>query len=313
MPTGSVTLLEAAKYGDDQLKRGVVETLIQESPILEMLPQTSISGNALKVQVENTLPAPAFRDVNESYSRTHGTDTERYFGTAILGGEVFVDNYLVRVRGNVTSVKARQYAKFAKAMSRTYDKYFFDGTGTAKDFKGINALIDEGLGQKVLNASGGGALTLAKMDEAHDELRSQSSADVILMNRTVRRKLTDLGRNSSGYFSLLDVGDDRFGRQIMQWNGIPVRIIGDDKDGSAILGYDEDPGDGASDCTSIYYIAFGEDENVTGLLGLGGSFDVVDFGETESAPGHMGRVELYPGVAIYNPLSIVRQYGITNA
>ena len=313
MPTGSVTLLEAAKYGDDQLKRGVVETLIQESPILEMLPQTSISGNALKVQVENTLPAPAFRDVNESYSRTHGTDTERYFGTAILGGEVFVDNYLVRVRGNVTSVKARQYAKFAKAMSRTYDKYFFDGTGTAKDFKGINALIDEGLGQSVLNASGGGALTLAKMDEAHDELRSQSSADVILMNRTVRRKLTDLGRNSSGYFSLLDVGDDRFGRQIMQWNGIPVRIIGDDKDGSAILGYDEDPGDGASDCTSIYYIAFGEDENVTGLLGLGGSFDVVDFGETESAPGHMGRVELYPGVAIYNPLSIVRQYGITNA
>ena len=313
MATGSVTLLEAAKYGDDQLKRGVVETLIQESPILEMLPQTAISGNALKVQVENTLPAPAFRDVNEAYSRTHGTDTERYFGTAILGGEVFIDNYIVRVRGNVTSVKARQYAKFAKAMSRTYDKYFFDGTGTAKDFKGINALIDEGLGQKVLNASGGGALTLAKMDEAHDELRSQSSADVILMNRTVRRKLTDLGRNSAGYFSLIDVGDDRFGRQIMQWNGIPVRIIGDDKDGSAILGYDEDPGDGASDCTSIYYIAFGEDENVTGLLGLGGSFDVVDFGETEAAPGHMGRVEVYPGVAIYNPLSIVRQYGITNA
>ena len=47
MPSGSVPLLEAAKYGDDQLKRGVVETLIQESPILEMLPQTAISGNAL--------------------------------------------------------------------------------------------------------------------------------------------------------------------------------------------------------------------------------------------------------------------------
>jgi len=195
MPTGSVTLLEAAKYGDDQLKRGVVETLIQESPILEMLPQTSISGNALKVQVENTLPAPAFRDVNESYSRTHGTDTERYFGTAILGGEVFVDNYLVRVRGNVTSVKARQYAKFAKAMSRTYDKYFFDGTGTAKDFKGINALIDEGLGQSVLNASGGGALTLAKMDEAHDEYELLNKKPIITreywlqMIKEVQRKI----------------------------------------------------------------------------------------------------------------------------
>ena len=258
MATGSVTLLEAAKYGDDQLKRGVVETLIQESPILEMMPQTAISGNALKVQVENTLPAPAFRDVNEGYSRTHGTDTERYFGTAILGGEVFIDNYIVRVRGNVTSVKARQYAKFAKAMSRTYDKFFFDGTGTAKDFKGINALISEGLGQTIAQATNGAALSLAKMDEAHDLLRSQSSADCILMNRTIRRKLTDLGRNSAGYFSLIDVGDDRFGRQIMQWNGIPVRIIGDDKDGDAILGFDETQGSSAV-TSSIYYIAYGED------------------------------------------------------
>ena len=312
MPTGSVTLLEAAKYGDDQLKRGVIETLIQESPILEMLPQTAISGNALKVQVENSLPTPAFRDVNESYTRSFGTDTERYFGTAILGGEVFVDNYLVRVRGNIVSAKARQYAKFAKAMSRTYDKYFFDGTGTAKDFKGINALITEGLGQTIAEATNGGPLTLDKMDEAHDLLRSQSSADVILMNRFIRRKLTTLGRNSSGYFSLLDVGDDRFGRQILQWNGIPVRIIGDDATGTAILAFDETQG--TSDLTSsIYYIAYGEDENVTGLLGLGGSFDVIDFGETEAAPGHLGRVEVYPGLAIYNPLSLVRHTGLTEA
>jgi hypothetical protein len=312
MPTGSVTLLEAAKYGDDQLKRGVIETLIQESPILEMLPQTAISGNALKVQVENSLPTPAFRDVNESYTRSFGTDTERYFGTAILGGEVFVDNYLVRVRGNIVSAKARQYAKFAKAMSRTYDKYFFDGTGTAKDFKGINSLITEGLGQTIAQTTDGGPLTLDKMDEAHDLLRSQSSADVILMNRFIRRKLTTLGRNSSGYFSLLDVGDDRFGRQILQWNGIPVRIIGDDATGTAILAFDETQG--SSDLTSsIYYIAYGEDENVTGLLGLGGSFDVIDFGETEAAPGHLGRVEVYPGLAIYNPLSLVRHTGLTEA
>lgn len=312
MPTGSVTLLEAAKYGDDQLKRGVIETLIQESPILEMLPQTAISGNALKVQVENSLPTPAFRDVNESYTRSFGTDTERYFGTAILGGEVFVDNYLVRVRGNIVSAKARQYAKFAKAMSRTYDKYFFDGTGTAKDFKGINALITEGLGQTIAQATNGNPLTLDKMDEAHDLLRSQSSADVILMNRFIRRKLTTLGRNSSGYFSLLDVGDDRFGRQILQWNGIPVRIIGDDATGTAILAFDETQGS-SSVTSSIYYIAYGEDENVTGLLGLGGSFDVIDFGETEAAPGHLGRVEVYPGLAIYNPLSLVRHTGLTEA
>ena len=61
MPTGNVTLLEAAKTSSDPLKRGVVETLIQESPILELLPQMTIQGNALKHMEEGNLPAPAFR------------------------------------------------------------------------------------------------------------------------------------------------------------------------------------------------------------------------------------------------------------
>ena len=313
MASGSLSLLESAKYGNDQLAAGVVETLIQESPILEMLPFTAIQGNALKVNVEDTLPAPAFRNVNETYSRTYGTDTERFFGCSILGGEVFIDNYIVRVQANQISAKARQYAKFAKAMSRTFDKYFFDGTGTAKDFKGINALIDEGLGQKVIQASGGGTLTLDKMDEAMDTVRNQSSPDALLMNRTLRRKITSLARNTSGYFTLLDVGEDMLGRQVSTYNGVPIRIIGDDKDGNAILDFDEDPGDTTTDCSSIYSIAFGTDDNVYGILGLGGSFDVVDFGETEASPGHMGRVECYPGVVVANSFSVVRHYGIHDA
>ena len=160
MATGSLSLLEAAKYGSTTLGRGVVSTLIQESPILEMLPFTSITGNALKVSVEDTLPTPAFRDVNETYTRSHGTDTERFFGCSILGGEVFIDNYIVRVQADQISAKARQYSKFAKAMSRVFDKYFFDGTGTAKDFKGINSLISEGLGQTITAGANGATLTL---------------------------------------------------------------------------------------------------------------------------------------------------------
>jgi HK97 family phage major capsid protein len=312
MASGSLSLLESAKYGNDQLASGVVETLIQESPILEMLPFTAISGNALKVSVEDTLPAPAFRNVNENYTRTFGTDTERFFGCSILGGEVFIDNYIVRVQANQISAKARQYAKFAKAMSRTFDASFFDGTGTSKDFKGINALIDEGLGQKVAMATNGAALTLDKMDEAMDSVRNQSSPDALLMNRTVRRKVTSLARNTSGYFTLLDVGEDALGRQVSTYNGVPIRIIGDDKSGAAILDFDETQGS-SSVTSSIYALAFGTDENVYGILGLGGSFDVVDFGETEASPGHLGRVEVYPGVVIANSFSAVRLHGITNA
>ena len=54
--------------------------------------------------------------------------------------------------------------------------------------------------------------------------------------------------------------------------------------------------DETNTCGSIYAIAFGTDENVYGILGLGGSFDVKDFGETEAAPGHLGRVEVYEAI-----------------
>ena len=47
-----------------------------------------------------------------------------------------------------------------------------------------------------------------------------------------------------------------------------------------------------------------------GILGLGGSFDVVDFGETEAAPGHLGRVEVYPGVVVSNSFSVCRLSGM---
>ncbi len=312
MASGSLSLLESAKYGSDKLASGVVETLIQESPLLEMLPFTAISGNALKVTVEDTLPSPSFRNVNETYTRSHGTDTERFFGCSILGGEVFIDNFIVRVQANEISAKARQYAKFAKAMGRTFDKYFFDGTGTAKDFKGINALIDEGLGQKVAISANGGALTLDKLDECSDAIRGQSTPDVLLMNRKNRRKITNLARNTGGYFSLLDVGEDTLGRTVSTYNGTPIRIIGDDKDGSAILDFDETQGT-SNVTSSIYALSMGVDENVYGILGLGGSFDVVDFGETEAAPGHLGRVEVYPGVVVQNSFAAVRLHGITDA
>lgn len=309
--SGSVTLLEAAKWGDDLLKKGVVETIIRESPILETLPFVTIQGNALKHMEEDTLPGVAFRGVNTTYTRDFGTDAEHYWGVTILGGEVFVDNFIVRTRGNLGDVKARQFQKKAKANALTFDATFFDGTGTADDFKGVNALVTEGFGQSLSVATNGGPLTLDLMDQAHDLLRI-GAADAILLNRTIRRKITYLARTAVTGVSLIDVGDDTFGRQVMSWNGIPLRIVGDDVTGTQILGFDETQGS-SSVCASMYFVRYGADEFVCGLLGGGGTMEVVDFGETEAAPGHLGRIEWYPGIAIFNRYALVRLQGITNA
>lgn len=125
------------------------------------------------------------------------------------------------------------------------------------------------------------------------------------------RQLTHAGRNISGQFSLIDIGTDAFGRRVNHYNGTPIRIIGDDETGTQILRFNEDPGDTTADTTSIYLIKFGDEENVTGLLGGGGSMEVRDFGETQAAPGHLGRIEFYPGLAILSKYSVVRLTGFT--
>lgn len=310
MPSGNFTLLESVKYSTDPVKTGVIATIIRESAIAQHMSWMPIGGNAYKSTVEQTLPTVAFRQVNANYTASWGGDAEELWGTTILGGEVKIDNYIIRVRGDARSVKAAQFQKFAKAMALTLDKYVIDGTGTANDFKGYNALVTDNHGQLYKPNANGGALTLGGLDEAHDLLRT-GSADHILLNRTVRRKITSLARNTSNSFSLIDTTTDAFGRQVMKWNDIPLSITGDGPDGSQILAFDETTGS-SNVTTSLYFVRYGDDL-VSGLAGFGGALEVRDFGEQQAGPYHMGRVEFYPGLAVFDKYALVRYQGITNA
>lgn len=314
MAAGNLSLLEATKSGKDQIKTGMIETIIQESPIIEMLPWMTIAGNALKRSYEDTLPDVQFRNVNEAYSSSYGTESEHYWGVAIMGGEYKVDNYLVNVTGSEADLEAKQINALAKSNAMRFDFEAINGTGANKGFKGFKSLVGEGFGISYANSTTGATISLDKLDEAHDQFRNQGGADAALLNRTVRRQITKAARTSVTGVSLIDVGTDVFGRQVTTWNDIPLRILGDVRDGSgntvAALPFNEDPGDAVSDCTSLWFVKFDED-NVCGLLGKGGSFDVKRFGELQAAPQRMGRLEWYPGIAVFNQYSIVRLTGIT--
>jgi hypothetical protein len=296
----------------------MVETIIQESPVIEMLPWVPITGTAFMQTVEDTLPSVQFRQVHGSYTRSYGTATQRFWGVAILGGEYAVDPFLKGVIANEGNLKAKQAAKLAKANAMRYDFEFFQGTGANNGFKGVKQLIAEGLGQSYVHSATGAPLSSAagldSLDVANDLFRNQGSASAMLANRTSRRQITKAARTSVTGVSLIDVGTDVFGRQITTWNDIPIRILGDVIDGSGnivdALGFNEDPGDATFDTCSVYFVKFGEDD-VAGLAGLGGSLTVKDFGELQASPLEMGRLEWYPGLAVFNQYSIVRVTGIT--
>lgn len=316
MPTGALTLIEATKASEDQLKQGVVEVLIQENPMLEVLPWRPFQGNALRHFEEGTLPNVQFRNVNEGYTQSFGTDNDHFWGVAILGGEVKVDKFLVNVVDTKEALLAKQWKKLAKANSMRFTYETFDGTGSvaSKGFKGLKALIAEGFGQSYANSTTGATVNLDKIDEALDLFRNTGKPDAAFCNRVHRRQITKAARTSVTGVSLIDIGTDVFGKKINVYDDIPLRVLGYALDASGnmveTLRFDEDPGDATFDTSSMYFVKLGEDD-FTGLLGKGGSFEAVNFGELETGPQIMGRMEWYPGIAVFNQYSVVRLTGIT--
>jgi hypothetical protein len=317
MPSGALTLLEATKNGGDKVAVGMIETIIEENPLLERLPWMPFEGIAYVSHYEQTLPNVQFRKVGGTYSKSFGTKSKMFWGVAILGGEIGIDNFLVNVTGSLASNKAEQYALMAKANSMRFGYEFFNGTGEDDGFKGLKALITEGQGQSYANSTVGATPNLDKIDEAEDLFRNQGGPDEWLVNRRTRTLITRAARALGlASTSLIETEKNTLGKRIMSYNGVPLTVLGDAIDGSgnvvASLPFTEDPGDGAFDTCSMYAIKYGP-RDVTGLLGKGGEFSVKDFGETEAAPSHMGRLEWYPGLAVFNQYSLVRVTGILAA
>jgi len=52
----ALDLIEAGKLSTDVLKKGIIETIIKDSPILQELPFITVLGNGLTYNQEETLP-----------------------------------------------------------------------------------------------------------------------------------------------------------------------------------------------------------------------------------------------------------------
>lgn len=123
----ALTLPEAAKLSTTELQRGVVETFVQESSILDRIPLLTIEGNAYAYNEEATLPGVAFRSVNEAYPESTGTVNQKSETLTILGGDADVDRFIVQTRGNLNDQRAIQTRMKVKAASYKFAETFFNG------------------------------------------------------------------------------------------------------------------------------------------------------------------------------------------
>jgi hypothetical protein len=221
-------------------------------------------------------------------------------------------------------MKARQTSMKVQAVMNVWDSAFFEGTVLSEPngFVGLRPRLSGN--QLIVNATNGGALTLAKLRALVDAVpfsprktegmkRGSGIKKLLYMNRTLRTKIDALIEAQTGSLRV-ETTRDEFGDFVERFGDAEIRIVEQTGDGSTILGFDEDPGDGVSDCASIYCVAFG-DGLVHGFRNTmnGQIVDRFEVPQMEAEPRWMTRFEGQYGIAIDHPRAAARLHAITNA
>lgn len=314
----AVTLVEAAKLSDDDLQRGVIETFVMEedSVILDRIPFLEIEGNSYKYNEEATLPGVEFRAVNAAFAESTGTVNPQTESLTILGGDADVDKFIQKTRSNLNDQRATQERMKIKAATYKFQDAFINGD-VAVDANSFDGLKKRLTGEQVIDAAKDGLAIIGESDDDRhafldklDELidRVLGGAEVLYMNRMIRGKI----RSSARRIGKWETDRDEFGRKVEFYDGIPLRDIGTNPDGSLVIPQTEKQG--ASEvASSIYAVRFGQDEGdraVTGLISDDGVM-VEDLGQLQVKPAYRTRIEMFVGLACFGP-GAARLRGVLN-
>ncbi|MFI1678835.1 major capsid protein [Streptomyces sp. NPDC020607] len=313
----AVTLVEAAKLSQTSLQRGVVETFVQESPILDRIPFLTIEGNAYGYNEEATLPGVAFRSVNEAYTESTGAVNQKSESLVILGGDADVDKFVVRTRGNLNDQRAVQTRMKVKAAAYKFQDHFFNGD-VAVEPKGFDGLKKRLIGAQVLDAATNGMGPVAGAHDFFDLLDAlvaqvdglNGSNGAIYANRTIIAKIKSSARRLGGVEMIREALTQKM---IATYNGIPLLDPGQTAAGADILPRTETQGS-SSAASSIYAVKFGQDEGDKAVTGLtNGGVQAYDLGELQEKPAYRTRIEFYTGLAVFGGKAAARLRGVLSA
>ena len=296
----AMTLAEAALLSENDLQRGVLETFVINSPVLDRIPLMPIEGNAYAYNQEDTLPGVAFRSVNEAYTESTGTVNQATESLVILGGDADVDKFIVQTRGNLNDQRAVQTAMKVKAASYKFQDTFFNGD-VAVDPKGFDGLKKRLTGAQVIDADTNGMGPVAAGHDFFDALDELIAAvpggpDVLYANSSVIGKIWSSARRLGGAEF---INEEMTGKRVRTYNGIPLLDPGSTAAGVSIIPQNETQGTSTAS-SSVYAVKWGQDEGDQAVTGLtNGGVQVYDLGELQEKPAFRTRIEFYCGLAVF--------------
>jgi hypothetical protein len=292
----ALTLAEAAKLSNDIVLQGVIETVIQDSPILQVLPFVEITGNGLTYNRENTNPAAAFFSVGDTWTESTPTFTQITATLAIIGGDADIDNFLLTTRSNIQDMQSAIVRLKSKAVQHKFEDTFVNGDVSVdtKSFDGIDKLTTGG--QSITMGTNGATLTLAKLDELIDLVKG-GRPELLIMSKRTRRTLNNIARTAGGF---LETDRNEFGQMVQFYDGIPIGVCDFVSDTKTV--------GSSNDCSTVYAMQLGEGA-VSGITAPGGLI-VETIGSLETKDATRTRVKWYVSMALFNTLKLSKLIGV---
>ena len=305
----SFTLAESAELSQNLMVKGIIEELLKTSPMIAKLPFIELVGNALAInrEDEDNLGSVQFRSVGGTWTGSVAHFDQVTYALTVLGGDADVDNFIQKTRSNINDQMAAQVKVKAKLMAHAFeDKLVYGDDTSTNEFDGLHTLTSTTGPQVHCGSSAtGGALTIAKLDEAID-LCMGGRPDAILLNKPVNRRLSQYLRTVGSYTT----ERDDWGNYFAVYNGIPI-IPTDWITQTETISSSAYAAKTGGACSSAFVIHMGEMEGLVGLQNGGIQTEVWE--RLESKDASRTRIKWYVGLALYGTKSLVRIDGITNA
>jgi hypothetical protein len=253
-----ITLTEYAKgMAKEDLRRTIIEMFTEYSDVMEALPFEGLKGSVYVGYREASLPAPVFRAINEASSSGHGIISPFQEATYIIDHDIDVDRAILDRHGPERRSFERKMGvtAFARLWVDTFIKG--DQSTNARVFNGLQVRSRKfGRAFHNSNAAGGGALSLAMLDQALNNVSRPTHIIAPFMSRPL---WIQAARTQSLTGFVMQTWDE-IGKLKISYAGVPFLWGYPKDDHSPILQFNEQSfgAGGSLVCASLYIVSMGE-------------------------------------------------------
>lgn len=306
-----MTLPEYAKTKDKtDVSRPIIEMFAKSADIYEALPFETINGPVFEGYRQAQLPTVAFRAINADSTSGNGKVEQFQEPTYVLDHDIDIDEAIIRRNG--MQRRSQEEAMSMAAVGKLWLDTFLSGDNTTDptEFSGLQVRCEK-YSRKLAagSASGGDALSLAKLDEL---INMVNGCNALLMSRNLLPRVIAAARNTTISGFVIQSWDE-VGTPKLSYGGKRIFFGYEKDDHGVILPYSEaNPGGGSAVGTSIYALALGEGK-LRGIMLKDLVADDVGLVKTGTKPFYRTHVSWDVGIVDEHKYCMARLWGVKDA